>query len=1629
MGELLVTVKTHARRAILVLGMHRSGTSALSGVLAKLGAQAPRSLMAATKDNPKGYWESQELFAFHERLLRSAGSRWSDWGPFNPGWYDTAIAGKFREEIPALIEKEFGQAPLLLIKDPRICRFLPLWLDALASLQVEPCVVIAMRNPQEVAASLEVRNNFGRSRSLLLWLRHMLDAEQASRGLPRSFLAYENLLRDWKGSVEKLSSDLLLTWPRVSAESSVDIESYLSASLKHHSSDQPIVGVGSELGAWVSDVYSVMARLCNAGTPTEADTAVFDRVRNDLDRTSEVYAHVVREHEVHVEAQYENARSQLVEMSRAMEDMGEKMEELQGRIQARDEDLARRDADDENERKEAARKEAEHLEIARQEVGRLADEIQLREGEVCDLTGKLQATEEEVQLLQVEVSLGKKRFNSVQGRLRAVEEDLGRTLVKAKDMAVQRDDALSKARKAQHGNETLVRQLLLNDAPREEDPRLAFYRRQLEFIAQESRDEVVDLRRQIVELLDSHSWKLTSPLRFLSRVMHGRKENDLDRAAFGSVDPSWFDRQWYLASNQDVASSGADPFTHYIEFGAQEGRRPAHAVAPARAPKVDPKVTQRTEVAAIRTSDLFDAEWYVKEYPDVSAIGLEPAEHYHRFGLALMRNPSPKFDAEFYIRSHPDVARSGINPLLHYIRSGRREGRKMSAVRAAEASQNAGLAPHPPAPVRPARSALRQPRHLPTGLPFVSIIILNRDGASMLDAALRSFYAHNTYPNFELIVVDHASSDGSVELLNRWQGVLPLTTIACDQNFSFSYSNNRAAEIAKGEYLLLMNNDVVFANDVLGRMVAALETESVGAVGLKQIQGSPTSYDPGFVYHTGIRFDWNLEGRFLQPRNQNGNAAVDRLLAENPAAFPAITASLFLCRKSDYDAVGGLEEAYVYGYEDVDLCCKFRYVLGKELLCLNSDVAYHNESSSRNLVSRDETRTQRLNNRAVLLERFGYQIRREFVERMFSDDGSFLGRQISVGIAVTTLAKESGAGDLYTALGLGEALKRAFGWDVKYLPKHQWRQVQGLDVYIAMRDDVDISALENAAPHLVKVAWIRNWIERWATASWAHDFDLYLCSSTVGKEYLKETASIEAEVFPIAVDVTVFNSGAVSPGLECDYVFTGNYWQSPVPREVESFDPATVPYEFHLYGKSWNMHPRFAKYWKGFTDFNGLPRVYNSAKITIDDTVTHVTKRWASVNSRVFEALACGSLVITNNEGGAQELFDGALPVWHGAGDLTALLTRYLGDAEERERLVARLRDIVITRHTYDARAKSLRQSLVESVKSLRVAIKCPVPRMSEAHAWGDYHFAKSLAKALRKQGCRVRIDIIPEWYAHTSAADDAVIVLRGLTEYRPDPAQINLLWLISHPDAVSDAELEGFDHVFVASQGYSEALAKRLQTEVSTLLQCSDPDIFRVPETRAAAVEFDPLLFVGNSRKQFRKIVQDALEQDLPLCVYGRNWEEFISAEVLRGEHVPNDSLHQFYGTAPIVLNDHWPDMARNGFISNRIFDVALSGGFVLSDEFEGSHVFEGLVPTYKDAADLRRVALRWLNDDDGRKVVAAKLRDLVLESHTFDNRAAQIAEVLIRHDHHKRGQDRHRAGHRSEAAVRVDAGAEVEA
>ena len=224
-----------AHTCIIVLGMHRSGTSALSGVLSLLGAHPGESLMPAAKDvNPKGFWEHAEIVSLHDKLLEYFDSSWNDTSPLPDRWWLSNYSIEIRNQIINVLRRDFSNLSIWLIKDPRMCRLLPIWDEIFSELSCKPYFAITLRNPVEIAQSLHKRDGLPNEVSCLLWLTYMLEAEFQTRGKPRIFINYTNLLIDWHGTIASISKNLNLIWPITVEEAAKNIDDYLDPSLRHY---------------------------------------------------------------------------------------------------------------------------------------------------------------------------------------------------------------------------------------------------------------------------------------------------------------------------------------------------------------------------------------------------------------------------------------------------------------------------------------------------------------------------------------------------------------------------------------------------------------------------------------------------------------------------------------------------------------------------------------------------------------------------------------------------------------------------------------------------------------------------------------------------------------------------------------------------------------------------------------------------------------------------------------------------------------------------------------------------------------------------------------------------------------------------------------------------------------------------------------------------------------------------------------------------------------------------------------------------------------------------------------------------------------------------------------------------
>ncbi|WP_456374238.1 hypothetical protein [Thiolapillus sp.] len=240
------------KQLILVTGMHRSGTSVLTRVLNLLGAEVGKDLLQAQADvNARGFWEHKELVAINEALLEALGRRWYDFQPLADGRWAAPKVRELQTRAQSFLSNTFDGVSLAALKDPRLCLTLPFWKEAAEALGWQPLVVLALRAPWEVAASLCRRDPLDTIRANLLWLRYVRESECNSRNMPRASMDYARLLADWRPVVRHVEKSLGLSWPLPMEQAATEVDAEIDPGLRHqHSSFQgesmPLVNLAAQ---------------------------------------------------------------------------------------------------------------------------------------------------------------------------------------------------------------------------------------------------------------------------------------------------------------------------------------------------------------------------------------------------------------------------------------------------------------------------------------------------------------------------------------------------------------------------------------------------------------------------------------------------------------------------------------------------------------------------------------------------------------------------------------------------------------------------------------------------------------------------------------------------------------------------------------------------------------------------------------------------------------------------------------------------------------------------------------------------------------------------------------------------------------------------------------------------------------------------------------------------------------------------------------------------------------------------------------------------------------------------------------------------------------------------------------
>ncbi len=222
-------------RLMVILGMHRSGTSALTGGLSTvLGVDLGDNLMKSNPDvNAKGFFEDLAIFELNESILRSLNANWHSLALLSPSAVSELSHSVFFDQAVSLMQAKLASASAIVgFKDPRTAKLLPFWQEVFLACHIEPTYVLAVRNPMDVAESLSTRDGFAVVKSGLLWLQHLLQSLVLSADKPRILVDFDDLLADPAGQMTLLADRLQLSVDEAALHTYAT--EFLEQGLRHH---------------------------------------------------------------------------------------------------------------------------------------------------------------------------------------------------------------------------------------------------------------------------------------------------------------------------------------------------------------------------------------------------------------------------------------------------------------------------------------------------------------------------------------------------------------------------------------------------------------------------------------------------------------------------------------------------------------------------------------------------------------------------------------------------------------------------------------------------------------------------------------------------------------------------------------------------------------------------------------------------------------------------------------------------------------------------------------------------------------------------------------------------------------------------------------------------------------------------------------------------------------------------------------------------------------------------------------------------------------------------------------------------------------------------------------------------
>jgi GT2 family glycosyltransferase len=1020
----------------------------------------------------------------------------------------------------------------------------------------------------------------------------------------------------------------------------------------------------------------------------------------------------------------------------------------------------------------------------------------------------------------------------------------------------------------------------------------------------------------------------------------------------------FFDKKFY--GETYLSKGDEDPITHYILKGVNLGFNPSQS---------------------------FNTNFYINRYPDVLAAGINPLYHFIACGekegrlakphdswkqfdaIYSILNSSSLFSSKWYLMRYPDVAESGIDALTHYIECGAYEGRNPSPDfdGAFYLKSNPDVYLEKTNPLfhyilfgmnegrRPKKNNFEDKHFLDENTPFisykgskrlnknlglVSIILPTKNRNKQLKYAIESI-VNQTYQNWELMLIDDGDSAGSI--FNEYRNDNRIFYTKNDESQGVCGARNIGLMKSSGKFIAYLDDDNVwrprYLELMLERMIDA--GADCGYAVLKCIN-QDESLDSEKVFFRYQKFDYEM----LRESNY-------------------IDLNVFIHTRKIYEKEGGFD---VKLKRMVDWDLILRYVKGRRVEFLEYVACEYDNSSSAARISNLENYSYlnvireknwldwhclelNLQNRnpelisiiicvygqielteQCLLSLYTHPAGEEF-EVVLVDNGS---DPITKNRLLEWSRKYSNLKVITNPENFGFSLGNNIGFQYS----------QGERV-VFLNNDTEVSP-----------EWLRSLVRP------LRNLDI----KGVQSKLLYPNGTIQCAGI-------VFSSYSTL-GYPLYKGLPGDFFPSMKSRNFSAITAAclAVRASDFIACKGFDTH-----FLNGQEDVDFCLRLGGGAKVfrcAADSIVTHhegkSPGRGLNIedNRKIFVSRWSGVVKFDDTD--------------YYRNDEVNVINYCVDNIKWQKKGYAIWNPILKINENYP--------KITSSVKSIAIKIACPNASLKDN--WGDYHFAVALSAAFRRKGVQSRIYFSGD--LNIGDEEDVSLVLRGLSKFEISPAQINIAWIISHPEQIPVEELNQYDKVFVASTLYAEKLQEEGLINAEVLLQCTDISRFSLCES--GETQKNRNLFCANSRKVLRGVVNLAIKEGVDLDIYGEMWEGLAPQNMIKGNKINNCDLPDFYRQSKVVLNDHWDSMKINGFISNRIFDALACGAPLVTDRVLGmpddiakaSFFFDDDKNSLSSA--IANAKKSFQNDHFKHMLIAKTIQ----KNHNFDLRANEIIKSI---------------------------------